>query len=261
MVTIYDLLEVDEKASKEEIEKAYQNLIIEYQTNPVLTPEENRQNELILNKLKMGYEILMNDEKRARYDKDLAKKRAEELIKQVPEQTVAKEEMEEKNEEPVNHPEKDIYAEPDGYPEENTQDSSTYYDIPKAKNTRYKEDEESDVELSKEEQKKIKRAAQKEFNENLKKVQKAEEEYTKAYNEAYNDYLKKMGYKTPEKWTLKKVRNILITIIAIVLVCFIAWIIPPIRALLIDIYEKNFIIKSLVDLIKIIIQAIVGIFK
>ena len=260
MVTIYDLLEVNENASKEEIEKAYQNLIIEYQTNPVLTPEENRQNELILNKLKMGYEILTNDEKRARYDKELAKKRAEELIKQVPENNSEDDDYKE--------PENNKYVEPEENEDYNTQSvansetaESSYYDIPKAKNTRYKEDEESDVELSKEEQKKIKRAAQKEFNENLKKVQKAEEEYTKAYNEAYNDYLKKMGYKTPEKWTLKKVRNILITIIAIVLVCFIAWIIPPIRALLIDIYEKNFIIKSLVDLIKIIIQAIVGIFK
>ena len=85
MVTIYDLLEIQESASKEDIEKAYQSLVMEYQTNPALTPEENRQNELILNKLKMGYEILMNDEKRARYDKELSKKRAEELIKNVPE--------------------------------------------------------------------------------------------------------------------------------------------------------------------------------
>ena len=69
MVTIYDLLEVNEDASKEEIEQSYQNLVIEYQTNPINTPEENKQNEMILNKLKMGYEILMNDEKRKKYDK------------------------------------------------------------------------------------------------------------------------------------------------------------------------------------------------
>ena len=37
MVTIYDLLEVNEKASKEEIEKSYQKLVLEYQTNPVKT--------------------------------------------------------------------------------------------------------------------------------------------------------------------------------------------------------------------------------
>lgn len=260
MVTIYDLLEVNENASKEEIEKAYQNLIIEYQTNPVLTPEENRQNELILNKLKMGYEILTNDEKRARYDKELAKKRAEELIKQVPENNSEDDDYKE--------PENNKYVEPEENEDYNTQSvansetaESSYYDIPKAKNTRYKEYDEDDVQLTKEEQKKIKKAAQKEFNENLKKVQKAEEEYTKAYNDAYNDYLKKMGYKTSEKWTLKRIKSAIIVIFAIVLVCVVAWIIPPIRAILIDVYEKNFIIKSLVDIVKFMVQAVVGIFK
>lgn len=260
MVTIYDLLEVNENASKEEIEKAYQNLIIEYQTNPVLTPEENRQNELILNKLKMGYEILTNDEKRARYDKELAKKRAEELIKQVPENNSEDDDYKE--------PENNKYEEPEENEDYNTQSvansetaESSYYDIPKVKNTRYKEDGEDDVQLTKEEQKKIKKAAQKEFNENLKKVQKAEEEYTKAYNDAYNDYLKKMGYKTSEKWTLKRIKSAIIVILAIVLVCVVAWIIPPIRAILIDVYEKNFIIKSLVDIVKFMVQAVVGIFK
>ena len=39
MVTIYDLLEVEENASKEEIEKSYQKLVIEYQINPTLNDE------------------------------------------------------------------------------------------------------------------------------------------------------------------------------------------------------------------------------
>ena len=83
MVTIYELLEVQENASKEEIEKSYQKLILEYQKNPSLSEEENNQNEMILNKLKIAYEILSNDEKRKKYDNDLAKKRAEDLIKNV----------------------------------------------------------------------------------------------------------------------------------------------------------------------------------
>jgi len=44
MVTIYDLLEVDEKASKQEIEKSYQRLILEYHKDPKLTEEENADN-------------------------------------------------------------------------------------------------------------------------------------------------------------------------------------------------------------------------
>ena len=39
MVTIYELLEVQENASKEEIEKSYQKLILEYQKNPSLSEE------------------------------------------------------------------------------------------------------------------------------------------------------------------------------------------------------------------------------
>ena len=83
MVTIYDLLEVEENASKEEIEESYKRLILEYHQDPNLSEEENKENEMILNKLKIAYEILSNDEKRKKYDNDLSKKRAEDLIKNV----------------------------------------------------------------------------------------------------------------------------------------------------------------------------------
>ena len=66
MVTIYDLLEVSENASKDEIEKSYTRLIMEYQMNPSLDEEANKENEMILNKLKIAYGILSNDEKRKR---------------------------------------------------------------------------------------------------------------------------------------------------------------------------------------------------
>ena len=48
MVTIYDLLEVAENASKEEIEKSYQNLLLEYKIDPILSEQENKENEMIL---------------------------------------------------------------------------------------------------------------------------------------------------------------------------------------------------------------------
>ena len=54
MVTIYDLLEVSENASKDEIEKSYTRLIMEYQMNPSLDEEANKENEMILNKLKIA---------------------------------------------------------------------------------------------------------------------------------------------------------------------------------------------------------------
>lgn len=242
MVTIYDLLEVNEKASKEEIEQAYGKLILRYHKNPKLTEQENAKNEQVLNKLKIAYDILVDDEKRAKYDKDLAKKRAEELIKNV---SVSKEE-----------PEKTV-VEVKQAPVEKV--APIEKPLPEVKSEEPVEDEE--VELSEQEKNELKKAAQQEFKENLKRVKKAEEEYNKAYNEAYNSYMRKLGYKVKEPLTLKRVLNTLIFIVAIVITSFIFWLIPPVRNLLIDLYNENIIIKALVDIIKILFNSIIGIFK
>lgn len=236
MVTIYDLLEINEKASKEEIEQAYQKLILQYHKDPKLTEKENADNELILNKIKLAYEILVDDEKRDKYDKALAKKRAEELIQNV---SVSQKEPEvkEKTEEKI--------------PEQN-QTSSTI---------EYKVEENEEVTLSEKEKNELKKAAEQEFKANLKKAQKAEEEYNKAYNEAYNNYMRKLGYKVKEPMTLKRFFNTIIFIVAFIITCFIFWLIPPVRNLLIDLYNENIIIKALVDIIRMLFNSIIGIFK
>ena len=240
MVTIYDFLEVDENASKEEIERAYHNLVLEYKVNPVLSEKENKENELILNKLKIAYEILMDDEKREKYNKDLAKKRAENLIKNVETTSTKKVKPEISNN------------------ELKTDDDNNIDSVDEINSSKIEEDE---VELSKKEKKNVQKAAKLEFERNLKKAQKVEEEYNQAYNKAYNDYLKKMGYKTKEPLTLKKIKNTVIIITVTIVVCFIAWNIPPINKLLKNIYEENFIIKSVVDLFRIFFNAIFSIFK
>lgn len=244
MITIYELLEVEENASKEEIEKSYQNLILEYQINPVLSEKENKENEMILNKLKIAYEILTNDEKRKKYDKDLANKRAEELLKNV---SVTSNNLDE-NSEDKKESEKNFYDEDD--------DSEEYENL--------NENEENDIEeieLSKKDKNEVRKAAKRDFKENLKKAQKVEQEYNDAYNKAYNDYLRKMGYKVKEPITLKKIINTIIVILVTIVVCFIAWKIPPINRLLKGIYEENFIIKSLVDIVVIFFKSIFSIFK
>lgn len=255
MVTIYDLLEVDENATKQEIEESYQKLILEYHKNPSLSAQENQENEMILNKLKIAYDILSNDEKRKKYDNDLAKKRAEDLIKNVSTSNVIKEENNLKEEKA-----KENTIKNDVVDNSENENSTEKYTAVKRENVSedYSEDE---VVLSKEEQEKLRKAAQKEFKNNLKKAQKAEEEYNQAYNEAYNNYLRKMGYNVKEPWTLKRVKNVVITLVAIVLVCIIAWMIPPVREILTSIYEDNIIIKSVVDIFGMFINAILSIFK
>ncbi len=249
MVTIYDLLEVDEKASKEEIEKSYQRLILEYGQDPKLTPKENADNEIILNKVKIAYEILINDEKRAIYDKDLSKKRAEELIKNV---SVSEEKV--KEEPKVQEKKLNEINNSNQYNEDEYDDSEDEEEL-------NFEDNQEEITLSKEEQKRVQKAAQNEFKANLKKAKKAEEEYNKAYNEAYNSYMRKMGYKVKEPMSLKRIMNIVIFIIATIIVCAIAWIIPPIRNLLINLYDENIIIKALVDIVGMLFEAIISVFK
>lgn len=243
MVTLYDLLEIDENSSKEDIERAYKSLIVEYATSPNLSEEENKENELIISKLNMAYEILIDDEKRKKYDATLAKKKAEALLQNV---SVKENEKE---------PEKKEYIETN-----ETAISSQNYDEPDYEEPEEKIEEE-EVELTSEEQKKLRQAAQNEFKTNLKKAQKAEKEYEQAYNEAYNNYLRKMGYQTKEPWTLKRVKNLVIFIVAVIITCALIWLIPPTRQILINIYEENFIVKALVDIVGMLINAILSIFK
>ena len=240
MVTIYDLLEVSENASKGEIENAYQKMIVRYQTNPNLSDKENKDNEFILNKLKMAYEILINDEKRKRYDKDLAQKRAEDLLKNVTIKPEEPEELEEENETTEERPRT--------IPANNTIARKTPQEI---KNERYDaefDDSIDEVGLTSEEQKRIKEAAKEEFQRNLKKVQQAEAEYNQAYEKAYKDYMKKERLNRMLE-PLKKLRNFLIVAIVTIIVAFIAWHIPPVKATFVNLYNENPIIKLIVDII------------
>lgn len=68
-MTFYDILEVSPKASKEVIEKAYRVLVKKY--HPDLQPADNKAwAEEMIKKLNQAYEIVMNEEKRARYDSE-----------------------------------------------------------------------------------------------------------------------------------------------------------------------------------------------
>ena len=73
METLYDILEVSRKASKEVIEKAYKTLAKKY--HPDLQTEENKVHaEAMMKKINDAYEILSDDEKRSKYDRELEEK-------------------------------------------------------------------------------------------------------------------------------------------------------------------------------------------
>ena len=261
MVTVYELLEVNEKASKEEIEQSYQKLIVEFAQSPSLSEQENQENALILNKLKMAYDILSNDEKRAKYDKQLADKRAEELLKGVRGSSEIKAEEEaQKNAAAAGAQE--AYAEAkQNYNTQNTVTSNTnagYQGVQKESIPYDNEDEEPTKpgELTHDEQIRIQQAAQREFQEKLERAKAVEQEYTKAYNQAYNNYVKKMNGGT-KKWTLKKVGIILGVIVSLILIGCLLWIIPPSRRMLTNLYETNDVVRVLVNIVVGIVKAFI----
>ena len=248
MITIYELLDVEEDASKEEIESAYSRLVLEYRQDIKFDEKTNKENEVILNRLKLAYEILTDDAKRKRYDNDLAQKRAESLIENVVVSEPKQEEIVEKS---------------DGVIQSNETNAESYEEKEPSKEV-YTEkvqevkSEEVEETLTDKEKSEIRKAAQKEFKQKLKKVKQAEAEYNEAYNKAYNDYLRKMGYKVEEPWTFKRVRNLIISILVIILVIVILWNIPPVKEMLNNLYEENFIIKAIVDLINAIKDTLLG---
>lgn len=78
--TLYEILEVSEKASPEVIEKAYKVLVKRY--HPDLQKESDKKNaEVMMKKINEAYEVLQDAQKRMEYDNNLEEKRKEEIDK------------------------------------------------------------------------------------------------------------------------------------------------------------------------------------
>ena len=73
--------------------------------------------------------------------------------------------------------------------------------------------------------------------------------YEEAQDRAYRNYLRSLGYKVKEKWTWKKFIKLMKIIGIIIIVILVIWIFPPTHKVLIETYEQNPIIKSIVDII------------
>ena len=289
MVTLYELLGVDENANKEVIKSAYDARI----GHPAL--DDKRRNQM-----KIAVDILLNDEKRAKYNKDLADYRAQELLKNVTvsensssvsvqdfiqntvEEAPAKEEANPAPQTVVEEVEK--VEEPEE--ETDTQMEAIKSDIFGAlEENRIREENMTEEERQKEIEEEQKRQAearrlqelraieekvnQKEYEKTLKKqealnkkeMKKAEREYKEKYKEAYVTELRNRGYNVKYPWTWKRVKKLLIGIAAVILILFIAWQIPAVRDPLVELYNENVIVKSLVDVVKGLIDAIFGAFK
>lgn len=93
-------------------------------------------------------------------------------------------------------------------------------------------------------------------NNNYQNAKKIQKEINRAYADAYNNYLRSLGYKVKEPWTFKRFLELLKVLAILTIIILIIWFFPPTHKLLIEFYENNFIIKTIVNVISNIFQGI-----
>ena len=226
--TLYEILEVSENASPEIIEKAYKTLAKKY--HPDLQEETNKSKaEVMMKKINEAYDVLGNEEKRKAYNAELeAKREQEELEKQSTQGFQGySENMQYQN---------GNYANNANYSNSNVNNQNANYNYEKER-LKY--------------EKKLQA-------EELKQRQKMQDNLNKEYQNAYENYLRSLGYKIKHKWTKENTRDLLITIGILIVVFAILWFIPPTHNWLVNFYESNVILKTIVD---IAVAIVTGIFK
>lgn len=211
--TLYDILEVSEKASKEVIDKAYKVLAKKY--HPDLQTEENKSEaESIMKEINEAYNVLSDDIAREKYDAELAN--AREIEKQ-----------------------------------ENLRRQQEMYSNVNA-NMQNTQSAQGNINSDKDLQRSMQEALKKQ-QENYRMQQEAyakqQAEMEKQYNNAYYKYLKSLGYKVKFKWTWKQYLMLLIVIVVLIVIGLILWIIPPTHNWMLNLYNDNIFVKTIVNVV------------
>lgn len=230
METLYDILEVSRKASKEVIEKAYKTLAKKY--HPDLQTAENKEiAEKRMKEINEAYDVLSDEQKRKEYDEKLEaedeRKKQEEYIDY--QNNSGTQSVKYESDMQFNN---SINTGPISENNYNNQD----FDWRKAY-----------ANLSKKEQRKIMKEVQKEAN--------AE------YRKQYEDYFRSLGYKIKHKWTFKDFLTVILVIGVLVIIVGVLWLIPPTHEYMINLYNTNLIVKIITDIIIGIFQGIIKFFK
>lgn len=227
MINYYEVLEVSEKASKEVIEKAHKALAKKY--HPDLNQDNLKEAEQKMKEINEAFEVLMDDSKRSNYDSILAKKR--EIEQRKASYSSQKASSPKSNQQTTD----DLNKQFNNY--NKISYSNGYYTDPNDNffiNTK---------------------------NMDEKTRKKLQNKLQERYLEAYDSYLRERGYKLKYKWTFKRVAQLVLAILIVILICVILFFIPPIHEYCIDLYNENFVIQLVVDLIKSIFSALFSIFE
>ena len=209
----YDILQINQNASPEIIEKAYKTLAKKY--HPDLQEESNKKEaEEILKEINEAYEILSNPDKKALYDQNLKN------------ETISQEDYEK------------MYVQNEELKEElNNLKNNT-------PNTQYSNINQENFEaIKKEEQELEYKRRQLQYQEQI------EQARQKAYHDAYIQDLKNRGYRIKYKKSFKDYLKGIISIIIVIIILILLWHVPFIQNFFINLYENNEYIHYAVDIL------------
>lgn len=88
----------------------------------------------------------------------------------------------------------------------------------------------------------------KQIKEQIKQEKKAQREYIEEQEKQYRRYMRSLGYRVKERWTLKRFVRLLKAIGVIIIFLLIIWVFPPTHKLLVEAYEQNSIIRAMVEI-------------
>lgn len=254
--TLYDLFKVKENATQEQIKEAYDKILKKADSLP--------QNDKIVEqvrRVKIAYGILSDVEKRKKYDLDLATKKVDELLENVKiKQDISKDEDEQEDD--INEQSIELMNE-EKIKQAIDQQVEKMTKMHSVRELKENADKKRMEKKAQEEalQKQAKKQARKERRQAKKEQQLKREMEINAYGE----FLSRQGYKVKYPWTWLRIKRLFITILATIIVMVIAWHIPYVRKMLMDLYNENFIIRTLTNLVvsifQTILQGIKSIFK
>ena len=219
----YDILQINQNASPEIIEKAYKTLAKKY--HPDLQEESNKKEaEEILKEINEAYEILSNPEKKALYDQNL---RNETISQEDYDKIYAQNEELKKKLSNLNN---------------NTAPSINLNSFNNSGSKESQLDQEYLDKIKKEQQELELRKQQLQYQEQM------EQARQRAYHDAYIQDLKNRGYRIKYKKSLKDYIKGIISIIVVILVLILLWHVPFIQNFFINLYENNQAIHYVVDI-------------
>ena len=210
----YEILQINQNASPEIIEKAYKTLAKKY--HPDLQEESNKkQAEEILKEINEAYEILSDPNKKTLYDQNLKN------------QTISQEEYDQMHQE-------------NEFLKEKLNNLNNNNNVIQNNDVKYQSNLDDMQKQELEYQQKQRE---------LQYMQQLEQARQKAYHDAYIQDLKNRGYKIKYKKSIKDYIKGFISIIIVILVLILLWQIPFIHNFFIKLYEENEIIHTTIDTI------------